>query len=172
MRPGMLVGVGAWLVGAAAATLGSLYAVGKIGDDLLREQARQVSIATINAEYALQSSGRSVPPSPPAAHGPGPAGSTRSAPPRHVRRSGKTDQEPPSSGTKLFASPGGSAGATCEPGGAYLVYVSPAPGFQVDNMQRGPAAVASVTFDSRSSGVVMTVTCQGGQPVDHVTYDE
>jgi hypothetical protein len=168
----MLVGVGAWLVGAVAATTGSLYAVNKIGDDLLRQQARQASVATINAEYALQSSGRSVPPSPPAAHGPGPAGSTGSPPARHVRRSGKIDRAAPSGTTKLFVSPGGSAGATCQPGGAYLVYVSPVPGFQVDNMLRGPAAVASVTFDSRLSGYVMTVTCQGGQPVDHVTHDE
>ncbi len=169
MRPGMLVGVAAWLLGAVAATLGSLYAVNKIGADLLQQQARQVSIATINAEYALQGSGRAAPPARPAAHRPGSAGSAGSGPPRHLWRSGQAGQASPGRATALLASPDGTAGATCGRGGAYLVYVSPQQGFQADDVQRGPAAVASVTFESWSGGVVMTVTCQGGSPVEHLT---
>jgi len=164
----MLVGVAAWLVGAVAATMGSLYAVGKIGNDLLQQQARQASIATVNAEYALQSSGRAAPPARPAPLRPGSGHSTGTAPPKHLQRTGPAGQDSPRRATELLVSPDGTAAATCEPGGAYLVYVVPQQGFQADDVQAGPAAVASVTFESWSGGVVMTVTCQGGRPVQHV----
>jgi hypothetical protein len=169
----MLVGVAAWLIGAAAATFGSLYAVGKIGHDLLQQQARQVSIATLNAEYAMQSSGRAAPPARPANYRPGSDSSPKPAPSKHLTPSSPSPKPKPapSQETEVLVSPGGTAGAVCEAGGAYIVWASPAQGYQIDNLQRGPAAVASVTFERLAGGVMMTVTCQGGSPVEHVSTD-
>jgi hypothetical protein len=60
----------------------------------------------------------------------------------------------------------------CESGGAYLSYWSPQPGFEAGNVVRGPAAVASVVFESSSSGITLQVTCQGGVPVKKLVKDE
>jgi hypothetical protein len=65
----------------------------------------------------------------------------------------------------LLTSPDGSAEAVCQAGGAYLSYWSPQPGFEIDDVVRGPAAVASVTFQGTSGGIDMNVSCHGGVPV-------
>jgi hypothetical protein len=54
--------------------------------------------------------------------------------------------------------------ASCQPGGAYLQYWSPDQGFEADDVSRGPAAVATVTFEAPSGGVVMRVSCTSGTP--------
>jgi hypothetical protein len=61
--------------------------------------------------------------------------------------------------------------ATCESAGAYLLYWSPDQGFEADDVIRGPAAVASVTFQNLTSGIVMRVSCSGGTPIAHVGHD-
>jgi hypothetical protein len=65
----------------------------------------------------------------------------------------------------LLTSPDGSAEAVCMAGGAYLSYWTPQPGFEIDDVMRGPAAVASVTFQDSSGGITMNVSCHGGVPV-------
>jgi len=62
--------------------------------------------------------------------------------------------------------------AKCLPGGAYLVYWSANVGYQVDGVVRGPAQVASVTFENTTTAETMRVTCQGGTPVAHLWHDE
>jgi serine/threonine-protein kinase len=54
--------------------------------------------------------------------------------------------------------------ATCQAAGAYLVSWSPQQGYQVDSVSRGPAAAASVHFESTTREVTMTVTCSAGVP--------
>jgi hypothetical protein len=61
--------------------------------------------------------------------------------------------------------------AICESGGAYLQFWSPDQGFQADDVVRGPAAVASVVFQNRTSSLVMQVSCSGGTPILHVSHD-
>jgi hypothetical protein len=65
----------------------------------------------------------------------------------------------------VLTSSDGSAAAVCQPGGAYLVYWSPEPGFEIDDVVRGPAAVASVVFRNDSGGIVLRVSCRDGVPV-------
>jgi hypothetical protein len=76
--------------------------------------------------------------------------------------------EPQSVAPTLLTSADGSVLASCQSAGAYLVYWSPDQGYTADDVTRGPAAVASVTFSNTAGGVVMRVTCQSGTPVAHV----
>jgi hypothetical protein len=75
---------------------------------------------------------------------------------------------PPAPGT-LLTSADGTVTASCQPGGAYLQYWSPNPGFESDDVARGPAPVASITFEGSGGGVVMHVSCNSGVPVAQVT---
>jgi hypothetical protein len=59
-------------------------------------------------------------------------------------------------------SPGGTVVARCMAGGVYLAFWSPAQGFRVDDVIRGPAAVARVSFESLTQEVTMTIRCVGG----------
>ena len=54
---------------------------------------------------------------------------------------------------------GGDVVARCVPGGAYLVYWIPAPGFRADDVSRGPAAQARVTFQGNGREINVRVTC-------------
>ena len=62
--------------------------------------------------------------------------------------------------------------ADCLPAGAHLLYWSPDQGFQVDDVNRGPAPVARVTFEGAGGDVVMYVSCRGGTPVARLGHDE
>jgi hypothetical protein len=64
----------------------------------------------------------------------------------------------------FLSSPDGSVVASCEPAGAYLQFWSPDQGFQADDVARGPAAVAKVTFEGSAGGVIMRVSCTSGTP--------
>lgn len=156
MRSRVLVGAGAWLLGAVTATTGSMYAVGQLGQDLLSQQSKQVSVAMVNAELARESAENVLrpqsPAKPTATASSGGGNATGSATPR------------PSDG-QLLTSPDGSAVAVCRAAGPYLVYWSPQQGYEAAHVVRGPSPVVSVTFRGSSGGLVLSVTCQDGQPI-------
>jgi serine/threonine-protein kinase len=64
----------------------------------------------------------------------------------------------------VLTSAGGTLVAQCRPSGAYLVSWSPAPGYEVGAVVRGPASTAQVAFNSAASAVTMTVSCSTGVP--------
>lgn len=64
----------------------------------------------------------------------------------------------------VLASSAGTVVATCEAAGAYLISWSPQQGYEVGDVFRGPAATASVQFESRTAEVTMTVSCSAGVP--------
>jgi hypothetical protein len=156
------------MLGAVTATTGSMIAVNELAHGMLGPQTQQLGVATVGA--ALKSGAGSPSPSPTIGSS-GPASASRAAPklshaasPSAVP-SGAAVQDP--AGT-LLESGDGSVMASCQPSGAYLLYWSPDPGFQADNVYRGPAAVTSVTFRGPGGSVVMHVTCAGGTPVAHL----
>jgi hypothetical protein len=161
VRSRVLIGVGAWLLGAAAATTGSLYTVDQLGQGLLAQHSKQVTVAMVNAELALEN-----PEQTPATASPSPSAS------RHPRGHSSAPRTDTSAG-ELLTSPDGWVIATCQPAGAYLVYESPQQGYEADHLIKGPGAVASVVFrassGTTSSGVIMKVTCVGGQPEKQLT---
>ncbi len=182
MRSRVLLGVGAWLLGATSATAGSLFAVGQLGHGLLAEPSKQLSIAVVKADLAREKHAREN--SERAVASPSPARSrakrhrvkhkhSLSHSPSPVRTSSTPDSSPspaPSSSAAIvLTSADGSVAAVCEPGGAYLVYWSPQPGFEADDVVRGPAQVARVVFSNDTSGILMRVTCSDGNPVEQLS---
>jgi hypothetical protein len=159
VRSRVLIGVGAWLLGAVAATGGSMFAVNRLDQDLLAQQDRQISVSAVNAELALEKAELpSASPSPSASKRPT---ATRH---RHARHHARPAPARTLHGV-LLASPDGTVVAACERGGAYLMYWSPQQGFEADDVVRGPAPIASVSFRSWSDGIAMHVSCRDGAPV-------
>ena len=164
MRSRLLIGATGWLLGAVTATAGSLYAVDQLGQGLLAQHSKRVSVAMVNAELAQDHSRRSAPAvtqSPSASASPALKGRAAHVP--HRRRQ-------PASTEAEFSTPGGTAGATCSQGKARLLYESPGQGYGVDDLVAGPATAASVTFTNSRGGVVLRVTCgSAGSPAKHVS---
>ena len=165
MRSGILIGTCAWLLGAAAATAGSLYAVNDLGQGLITQHSKQVTVAMVNAELALERSAHSS--HTPAA--PSPSASPSVSPSVH-QNSGSPSPSPsaPPDPGELLISKDGTVVAACKPAGAYLVSWSPQQGFAADHVVRGPSQVAKVSFVSSSGGLILGVTCGSGQPVEHI----
>ena len=160
-----LVGVGAWLLGAGAATGGSLLAVSVLGQGLAPAPSQQLTVAAVNR--ALASEAAEATQSPPPPQPPVSTSATPLAP--HPKKSSTAPTVPPPSPapqptTTVLTSTGGTVIAGCEPAGAYLYSWSPAQGYEESNVVRGPAATAKVTFTSSRRQVVMVISCTKGVP--------
>lgn len=170
MRSRVLIGVGAWLLGAVAATAGSLYAVDQLGQGLFAQHTKQFSVAMVNAELAQDRTSRpSRPPAP--SHSPTPAPKASDSA-HKVRPAATRPAANPvtRNAGKLLTSPGGTAVASCQQGGTFLIYWSPYQGYETRDFVRGPGPVASVTFASGSREVVLRVTCtSSGVPTPRVS---
>src|SRR5262249_30991795 len=153
VRSRVLIAAGAWLLGAVTATGGSLYAVAQLGQGLIEQHTKQVTVAMVNAELAQDGSARTAIPSP--------AVSPQVSQAATKPRSDPTHHAAPTvtSSRQWFNSEDGWAWASCGPNGAQLLSYSPANGFDIHHVETGPSAVASVTFTDSSGGVTMKVTC-------------
>ena len=164
-----LIGAGAWLLGAASATAGSLYAIGQLGHGLVEQHAKQVSVRMVNAE--LRHDSVTAPSASPVSK-PKPAASPKAPHSPPARRSGGKHHvtRAVTYSSALLSSDGGQAYASCSPDGVRLLSVSPVPGFEYRDVVWGPATQASVSFISSSIGMVMKVTCTSqGAPFAQVT---
>lgn len=156
----MVLAAAAWLVGASAATGGSLLAVSALGQGLNPAAGAQLSIGGVNRALTKEAGegtaatsrrpvsppgGRTMPPSPEARH-PGPPPS------------------PGATGGTLLTSQGGTLVAGCAGARAYLVSWSPQPGFGSSGVVRGPGTKAQVTFTNGQLTVTMVVSCAAGVP--------
>lgn len=169
MHSRFLLGLSAWLLGAASATAGSLYAVDQLGDGLLAQHSKEISVSTVNAELALENSGTAAPVTPSAS-----PSATHSKPRVRHRtgspRSGQSARHVQRQASRLLTSPGGTAAASCDNGLAHLLYWSPGQGFEVEHVHPGPSRLVSVTFTNSSGGVAMRVACSvAGVPHAHVS---
>jgi hypothetical protein len=164
-----LVGLGAWLLGTATATTGSMIAVNVLAQHLLDPQTLSLGATAINADYDSHANG-----SDPSATASAAPSVQATKPVAKSKQSTGSSSNAAASGSAadakgtLLVSGDGSVMATCEADGAYLLYWSPDQGFQADNVNRGPASVASVLFRGQANSVVMRVTCSGGTPVAHL----
>jgi hypothetical protein len=172
----ILLGVAAWLVGASAATGGSLLAVSLLGQDMAPSAGEQQSVATVNRALGNEAAERtSARPrraaSPPASRAAPPSQVARhTAPPRSPTAS---HSAPPTSagiasGTVL-TSQGGTLVASCVGARAYLVSWSPQQGFGSSDVVRGPAVNAQVVFVGGQLTVTMIVACHVGVPAAATT---
>jgi len=154
----VLLTFGAWLLGVAAATGGSLAAVSLIGQSIIGPETQQLTVSAVNRALADDRDTDQPPASP------SPATSRSARPHRRAARRprpGRTTTQP--AGT-LLSSAGGSVLAQCDAAGAYLISWSPQQGYEADDVVRGPAARAMVVFLAGSHGVRLAVTCAGSVP--------
>jgi hypothetical protein len=161
----ILLGVAAWLVGASAATGGSLLAVSVLGQGMTPSAGEQRSVATVNraldkeaAERTAARPRRDISPPTSATALPSP-GARHSAPPA----------SPGTTGGTVLTSQGGTLVASCAGARAYLVSWSPQQGFGSSDVVRGPATNAQVTFIGGQLTVTMVVSCAAGVPTATVT---
>jgi hypothetical protein len=184
----VLAGVGAWLLGVGAATAGSLLAVSLLGQGIAASTSQQLTSAAVNNALAAEASEEQGADSATTAS-PGPSPSaTRSDQAQPYRRQPQTGVMPSGQGTArpsrsrpasspgaqatasaaptstVLTSTGGTVVADCRPAGAYLVSWSPAPGYEIGLVVRGPASIAHVAFSSAANTVTMMVSCSTGVP--------
>jgi hypothetical protein len=166
-----LLAVGAWLLGVVGATAGSLVAVSLIGQSITGPSAQQLTVTAINRELA--GAGQNAGQNPPAVS-PGPSVRARPRPPAPSRHRPAAPapsapaSTPPPAGT-LLSSAGGSVLAACQKGRVYLISWSPQPGYEADDVFRGPGVTARVLFMAGIRGVRMVVSCTGSVPSASVT---
>ena len=163
MRTRIVIGAGAWLVGAAAATAGSLWVVSELGQGISASPSQQSTAAALSqaqATKAAQPSSSTSPRSQRAAAGTGGTSGTKN--------SGGAGGTNSTAGTVLTSS-GGTVVAQCAASGAFLLSWSPQQGFQASSVARGPASTARVVFSTTASTVTMAVTCPSGVPVAATT---
>ena len=148
-----LVGVGAWLLGASAATGGSLLAVSLLGQGIVAPApSQQLTVAAVNRALASEAAEAPRAASPPRQS---PRGSRRPChPPRRtqVRRPGRAVRAAahpaPQATSAVLTSAGGTVVARCQVAGAYLLSWSPRRATRWSASIRGPAASAQAKFAS------------------------
>ena len=162
MSARFLAGVGAWLLGAGAATGGSLLAVSVLGQGLAPAPSQQLTEIAVSRALASEAT--------PSPSSPEPTVSTSATPlVPHVKKHSAAPSVPPSSPAPqptdtVLNSIGGTVMADCQGAGAYLASWSPAQGYEATTVIRGPAATAKVTFTSSRKLVTMAISCSGGTP--------
>jgi hypothetical protein len=182
----VVAGVGAWLLGVGAATAGSLLAVSLLGQGIAANTSQQLTSAAVSNALAAEATETQAA-DPVTADSPSPVPSaTRSHQARPAQGLPEAEDTPsarpgrsrsasapsaPATATgaatstsTVLSSLGGAVVADCRPGGAYLVSWSPAPGYEVGSVVRGPAVTARVSFSSTVNAVAMLVSCSDGVP--------
>jgi len=148
----VLLAIAAWLVGASAATGGSLLAVSALGQGMNPAAGEQVGVETVNRALAKESAERAAA-MPRRSASPSPS---RTAPPAPAARRSPSPPSPPATGGTVLTSQAGTR--------AYVVSWSPQQGFGSTDVVRGPATNAQVTFTGGQLTVTMVVSCDAGVP--------
>ena len=165
MHSRVLLGVAAWLVGASAATGGSLLAVNVLGHGLTSAAEEQLSMETVNRALAKEATERiaAMP------RRPGARPASLAAPPSPATRHPAPRPSLGTTGGTVLTSQGGTVLASCVGAQAYVVSWSPQQGFGSSEVVRGPATNARVTFADGQLTVTMIVSCDTGVPIATVT---
>jgi hypothetical protein len=150
-RPGPIAAsVAAWTLGAGISIGVGLLALSLIGVGLTTDSGDHLTQPVDRAEAPPLVVVTSTPPD--------------SAPPDSASAtpSGSSAPTGPTVGpNRSIDTAGGNVVARCEPGGAYLLYWSPSPGFRAGVDIRGPAPVARLSFESSTREINVRVTCIG-----------
>ncbi|MEV4376428.1 hypothetical protein [Streptosporangium sp. NPDC049644] len=162
MRKRLPLVVAGWLVTGLLATGAGVAVIDHISEPLTTAGLRPLSAAEVDEALVLASSLPGAPSTAPTAVGG--AGNTPSPAP--------TASATPAADTgksRVIATAGGRVIARCENGLVTLRSWSPAQGFQVDDVERGPDARARVEFESEETEVKVEVHCSAdGLPVHRV----
>ena len=161
-------GAAAWTVGAVAAVAVSMLAltvIGGVGGNV-QPPAPMPALdgglsAAAGTDSAPPSASGTATPSPSGLAGAQPGSPTPTASPSAPAVANPTPGPP-----RQFTTSGGVVTAQCIGQLAYLVSWSPAPGYRVDDVRRGPAVEAQVTFvmSSTRQETGLAVGCAAGVP--------
>jgi hypothetical protein len=168
-----LASLAAWTLGAGVAVGVGVLALSLI-DSGLASGAAQTQPLPPDAPVSSSAASPAPSPSEPSPSEPsvsrspaGPAAPARSPSPA-APSAGSATAGPP----HQLASSGGTVIARCTGTTAYLVSWSPAQGYQVDDVRRGPAQTVYATFvNVNRQQVVLAVRCVAGIP-ERTHYDE
>ncbi|MBC6461230.1 hypothetical protein [Actinomadura sp. HBU206391] len=152
MRRRLWLGIGGWLAAVVAATGVGIAAIGVLEDGITGSQAGTLDQDAV--QRALSSP--FVPPASP----PSPTSSAGQGTPA------------PGEVTRVLSTEGGKVTATCSGGLVRLGGWSPALGYGADDAERGPAAEASLTFESDDAEYEVTVRCAAEGPVASTHKDD
>jgi hypothetical protein len=150
----VLMGITAWAAAAAVSTGIGIAAISVLGAGITDRGARPLTPGQIERALAATT---------PAAATPSALAAT---PTPHV-----PSGTPAAGTTRALSTSGGSVLARCEPAGtAYLLSWTPAQGYGVDEVNRGPAPRASVKLEAdHGRKLVIQVTCRSGVPTATTT---
>lgn len=160
----ILISVAAWAAGAVVATAGSLLAISVLGQGIVPGSVRTLSADDVARALAAESAGPSSPGTPSPTDSVTAAGSSHAAASASAPPSGSSADAPDPAVASVLTSAGGSVIADCTQAGAYLSSWSPAQGFAVRYVVRGPAYLAKVKFVSGTTAIVLDVVCRSGVP--------
>jgi hypothetical protein len=161
-------GAAAWTVGAAAAVAVSMLAltvIGGVGGDV----QPPAPMPALDNGLAGAANSDSASPSPSGTATPSATDAASARPPSSAAAtpSSSPAQPSPTPGPpRQFTTSAGVLTGQCIGQLAYLVSWSPAPGYRVDDVRRGPTTVARVTFvmSATHQDVAFGVQCTGGVP--------
>ncbi|MER7334917.1 MULTISPECIES: septum formation initiator [unclassified Micromonospora] len=156
MRRRSFLAVAGWLATAVVATLIGVAAIRWVGESIAGTPGgvvlsqEEVERALASPESTATGAGPSFPaptatgaaPSSPAPTGPAPQGERRA-----------------------LSTTGGTAVAECRPDGVWLVSWTPAQGYRVSDVDRGPDDDVEVTFAGPAGEFELKVRCVGREPV-------
>lgn len=158
-----LAGIGAWVLGAGAATGGSLFAVSLLGQSLAPSPTQQLTVAAVNHalhnEAVAAAKAARAKPTPPASQPKPPP------PPVHfkAKRAKPTPTPTPQPTPVVISSAGGTVVASCDGAQPALKSWSPAQGYQTTDDATG-STLAEVTFSDWQTTVAVQVSCNAGVP--------
>jgi hypothetical protein len=160
-------GAAAWTVGAVASVAVSMLAltvIGGVGGDV----QPPAPMPAMDGGLSADAGGDSASPSPSGTATPSPSGMAGARPgsPTAPASSAPTVASPTPGPPRQLNTSGGVVTAQCIGQLAYLVSWSPAPGYRVEDVRRGPAVEALVTFVMFSTHQEneLAVRCVAGVP--------
>jgi len=193
-----------WSLFTVMAVLSGLGAVAVVQSAIAGSAPEPLSSAQVSAELGAVTAGPAAPTTAPPTSQPGPTASSggksepgpttspggaggspgTAATPSGSPRPSKSPSSSATGGssggsgtpgqTRVLTSRGGSVVASCQSGQVYLRSWSPAPGYTVDEVERGPADGAEIKFQSTGGPddeVKMHLTCRSGVPTSTVEGD-
>jgi hypothetical protein len=153
-----LVAVAGWLAAAVVATLIGLAAIRLIGESIVGTPDGVLSAQEVAAAVAAL---------------PSPSGAPSTSPPSPSPSPGGTTRPQAADGNRTFAVTGGTGVASCSAEDrARLVTWTPAQGWTVAEVERGPARDVKVEFEGPGGESELRVRCRGGVPVQHDSDDD
>ncbi|MCO5972653.1 hypothetical protein [Actinoallomurus soli] len=151
----VLIGITAWAAAAAVSTGIGIAAISVLGAGITDRGVRPLTPDQVERALAAGTT-------------PAPAATTPATPtaPAATATSQGTSGAPAAATTRALSTSGGSVLARCGPADAvYLLSWTPAQGYGVDDVKRGPASRASVKLEAdHGRKLVIQVTCRSGVP--------